>query len=499
VKKIAILDWTLLKALKEAKKFERTPFKNLLVPKIAIKMEVEVPDEQWELVNKDPLLLGVLHKLFKDEVVKYCRDRLFSVLDRIDRGWEQYSKLSTFNLRMQQLRQAIRLGMENICDECEKKIPEKIAELTAQQQKYSHYRFKVAKQAVLNTAALGTAVASTAGVAFATAGASLPLAVVGLYRSVMTMVKFIIDCAKEAEGCQHNVIYGLAFVAKSYGLTDQKGGTEKERFETLAQADTAGYKKGGSRAPIKASNTAKELASNFFLNSILKYPAKKTLTSVKDIQGEVDLWENKLANLSFQAHDLSVQLAELLEKMDQLDVKLKENEALRSDDPGFYAMVKSAARELDRQDDNYNKALKKAEKEVKKLLDNGFYIPSMAKWITIDELHTRAESGGEKIETLKPILKTLETEGLAKGTLIASQALDIVVNISLTVTSYTVGGMSSSVAPTDWQNLLKSNPFDGLGVPQDTIGTVNTLYDFAVSTCKAPEVDGEVMKILLES
>jgi hypothetical protein len=208
---------------------------------------------------------------------------------------------------------------------------------------------------------------------------------------------------------------------------------------------------------------------------------------------------NKLANLSFQAHDLSVQLAELLEKMDQLDVKLKENEALRSDDPGFYAMVKSAARELDRQDDNYNKALKKAEKEVKKLLDNGFYIPSMAKWITIDELHTRAESGGEKIETLKPILKTLETEGLAKGTLIASQALDIVVNISLTVTSYTVGGMSSSVATTDWQNLLKSNPFDGLGVPQDTIGTVNTLYDFAVSTCKAPEVDGEVMKILLES
>jgi len=36
-------------------------------------------------------------------------------------------------------------------------------------------------------------------------------------------------------------------------------------------------------------------------------------------------------------------------------------------------------------------------------------------------------------------------------------------------------------------------------VPQDTVGTVNTLYDFAVSTCKAPEVDGEVMKILLES
>jgi tetratricopeptide (TPR) repeat protein len=499
MKKITILEWTVRKALKEAKGYSKPPFKYLVVPSIPIKMEVEVPDEQWELVNRDPLLLGVLHGLFKAEVVKYCRDRLFSVLDRIDRGWDQYSKLSTFDLRMKQLRQAIRQGMENICDECDKEIPKKIAELAAQQQKYSHYRFKVAKQAVLNTAAVGTAVACTAGAAFATAGASLPLAVVGLYRAVMGMVKFIIDCAKEAEGCQHNVIHGLAFVAKSYGLTDDKKGTEKERFQTLAQADTAGYKKGGSRAPSKASNTAKELASNFFLNSILKYPAKKTLTSVKDIQGEVDLWENKLANLGFQAHDLSGQLAVLLEKMDQLDVKLKENEALRSDDPGFYAMVKSAARELDRQDENYNKAIKKAEKEVKKLLSKGFYIPSMAQWITIDQLHKRAEEGGKKIETLKPILKTLETQGLAKGTLIASQALDLVVSISLAGATYGFGAASTATAPTDWQAYLFSSAFDAVTGPQDTVATVNSLYDFAVSTCKAPEVNGEVMKILLES
>jgi len=499
VKKITILEWTVRKALKEAKGYDDSPFKYLVVPRIPIKMEVEVPDEQWELVRGDPLLQAVLHDLFKDEVVKFCGNKLYPVLDRIDRGWEQYSKLSQFNLRMQELRQKIKQGLENVCDECDKEIPKKIAELAAQQAKYKHYRFKVAKQAVLNTAALGTAVASTAGVAFATAGASLPLAVVGLYRSVMTMVKFIIDCAKEAEACQKNVIYGLAYVAKSYGLTDHKGSGEEGRFVNLAQADTAAFKKGGAKAPSQGANTAKELASNFFLNSILKVPAKKTLTSVKDIQGEVDLWENKLANLSFQAHDLSGQLAELLEKMDQLDVKLKENETLRSDDPGFYAMVKPAARELDRQDEKYNKALKKAGKDVNKLLTKGFYIPSMAKWITIDELHTRAESGGKRIETLKPILKTLETQGLAKGTLIASQALDLVVNISLTVTSYTVSGLSDSVAPTDWQNLLKSNPFDGLGVPQDTIGTVNSLYDFAVSTGKAPEVNGEVMKILLES
>lgn len=499
MKKITILDWSVRKALKEARGYDTLPFKNLAVPKIAIKMQVEVPDEQWELVNKDPLLQAVLHDLFKEEVLKFCGNRLFPVLDRIDRGWEQYSKLSQFNIRLQELREKIKQGLEEICDECDKKIPEKIKELAAQEAKYKHYRFKVAKQAVLNTAAVGTAVASTAGVAFATAGASLPLAVVGLYRAIMSMVKFIIDCAKEAEACQRNVVYGLAFVAKSYGLTDHKGSGETERFVNLAQADTAGYKKGGARAPSKGSNTAKELASNFFLNSILKVPAKKTLTSIKDIQGEVDLWENKLANLSFQAHDLSGQLAELIEKIDQLDAKLKENEARRSDDPAFYAMVKPAARELDREDEKHEKSLEKAEKDVKKLLDKGFYIPSMAKWITIPELHTRAESGGKRIETLKPLLKTLETEGLMKHTLIVSQALDVLVSISLTAANYGVGVTSTSTAPTDWQAFLKSNTFDAVTAPQDTISTVNSLYDFAVSTCKAPAVDGEVMKVLLEN
>ena len=122
MKKITVLDWTLLKPLKEARGFERTPFKNLLVPKIAIKMEVDVPDEERELVNKDPLLQGVLHDLFKAGVVKFFGIRLFPVLDRIDRGWDQYTKLSQFNLRMQESRNAIKQGLENICDECEKEI-----------------------------------------------------------------------------------------------------------------------------------------------------------------------------------------------------------------------------------------------------------------------------------------------------------------------------------------------------------------------------------------
>jgi hypothetical protein len=177
----------------------------------------------------------------------------------------------------------------------------------------------------------------------------------------MSGIKLIRDCAIEAETCQKNVIYGLAHVAKSYGLMEHTGDGESGRLQNLSQADIAGYTPGSAK---KAGNTAKELSSNFFINSVLKWPVKKTLTSVKDIKGETKLWENKLANLTFQSRDLSVQLNALLESMDQLNTKLAENGARRTADPAFYAMVKEAARELDREDKAYSQMVENVEKDV---------------------------------------------------------------------------------------------------------------------------------------
>ncbi len=268
-------------------------------------------------------------------------------------------------------------------------------------------------------------------------------------------------------------------------------------FQNLSQADIAGYTPGSAK---KAGNTAKELSSNFFINSVLKWPVKKTLTSVKDIKGETELWENKLANLTFQSRDLSVQLHALLESMDQRNTKLAENGARRTADPAFYAMVKEAARELDREDKAYSQMVENVEKDVKKLLEKGFYIPSMAKWLTIDQLHVRAEAGLKKLENLKPILRALEDKGLGKGTLIASDALDIALGVALAIAGDTYAPVTAgSDQFNDSLSFLGSNWFDCFTVPQDVYATTNSLYSFAVDTCGAPPVYGEAGKILLEA
>jgi hypothetical protein len=495
MKKILMLDWTVRKAIKEAN-FDKNPLHGkAVIPHIPIKMEVEVPEEEYDEVRKDPRLHAILHELFQEEVVSYCRRSVVPLLNMLNGEWDRISSLSQFNLRWKQMFNTIEASLPHICETAETKMLKKIAEDASLRQKYKHYRWKVAKQTVVTTLAVGTAAAATAG-SVATGGATLGLAVVGLYRSVMSGIKLIRDCAIEAEKCQKNVIYGLAYVSKSYGLMDHKGDGESGRLQSLSQADMAGYAPSSAK---KAGNTAKELSFNFFINSVLKWPIKKTLSSVKDIKVEAELWEKKLANLTFQSRDLSVQLNELLEKTDELTKKLAENEGRRQADPGFYAMVKEAARELDREDKSYNKTVEKVEKDVKKLLEKGFYIPSMATWLTIDELHRRAEAGLKKFENLKPVLKALEDKGLAQGTLIASDALDVVLSVALAVAGDTYGPATVGTDQfNDALSFLGSNWFDCLAVPQDVFGTTNSLYSFAVDSCGAQAVQGEAAKVLLE-
>jgi hypothetical protein len=500
MKKIVMLEWTMRRAIKEAN-LDRNPLHGkALLPHIPIKMAVEVPDEEYEEVRRDPRLQAILHEIFQEEVVNYCRRRVVPFLNELNANWDRISTLSQFDVSWKEMTRKLEHSLTDIRNEAEAKMQKKLTEDAQLRQKYKHYRWKVAKQTALTTLAVGTAVAGTAG-SVAAGGATLGLAVVGLYRSVMSAVKLIRDSAIEAETCQKNVIYGLAHVAKSYGLMEHKGDGESERFQNLSQADMVGYSPSSAK---KAGNTAKEIASNFVINSVLKWSGlvKKTLKSVKDIKVETDLWENKLANLTFQSRDLSIKLNELLEKMDDLTHKLAENDALRMSDPGFYAMVKQAARELEREDKAYDRTLEKAEKDVKKLLEKGFYIPSMAKWITIDELHRRAETGLKRVEGLKPILDALETKGLGKGTMIASDALDIALGVALALAGDTYAPVTAGADGekfNDALSFLGSNWFDCFSVPQDVVSTTNSLYSFAVDTCGATAVRSEAAKVLLEA
>lgn len=503
MKKIVMLEWTARRAIMEANRDKNPLEGKTRLHHIPIKMEVEIPDDDYEEVRRDPRLHMILQELFKEEVVKQFYRRVIPQLEKLNNDWDSISSLRKTDRRLKEIRSFIIGILPEICASAEKEMLKKIGEDVSLRQKYKHYRWKVAKQTALTSLAVGSAVAATAG-AVGTAGATLPLAVVGLYRSVMSGVKLIRDCALEAETCQKHVIYGIAHVAKSYGLMEHKGDGESGRLQNLSQADMTSYSPESAK---KAGNTAKELASNFFLDSVLKWPGiKKPLTSVKAIKGETELWENKLANLAFQSHDLSVKLNELLEKTDDLKSKLAENAKLvvsinlrKKDSVTDPIKLQKEEDQKRKEDKGYNKMVAKVEKEVGKLLDKGFYIPSMAKSITIAELHGRAEAGLKKVENLKPIFAALELKGLAKGTLIASGVLDIAVSVTLAVAGDTYGPVTAGTDQfNDALTFLGSNWMECFAVPQDVYATTNSLYSFAVDLCGAPTVNGEAGKVLLE-
>jgi hypothetical protein len=459
---VVLSNWLLKNVIMEVSG-GKDPFKYFPIPKVPINVTVQVADEDWQAMTKDPLLWDTMRQTFKGVIKSHVNKTIIPTLHKYDERWKTAHLREFASLRKSVTRE-VNESLEKIYPACERMMKYKMAEIAGQKQQYQRYRWKVAKQAVINTAAVGTAVAGVAGSA-AAGGATLALAIVGLYRSVMGMIKFICDCAIEAETCQRNVIQGIDYVKKSYGL---------------GAGPVSGAKKAG--------NTAKELSSNFFLDSVLRAPRKKQLTTIDNIKKELTLWGDKLANLRSQAHDLSVQLGELLEKQHKMMAELAVDAAVAAELPDT-GKWKSKLDEIEKK---HKKALKETEKDTKQLLEKGFYIPSMAKWITIEELHKRAETGGAKIKGLDSLLDKWEKEGLAKGALIASAAMDVALSISLMVANYTESALTA-----DNTLFLTSDTFFGITAPQDLVGTINTLYDFAIS-CGAEEVDSN-WGVLLES
>jgi hypothetical protein len=177
MKKIVMLDWTVRKAIKVAN-FDKNPLHGkALLPHIPIKMEVEVPDEEYEEVSEDPRLHAVLHQVFREEIVSYCSSEGRPATQHAKRRLDRISTLSQFNQRWKQMFDTIEGSLPHICQVAEIKMQKKIAEDTNLRQKYKHYRWKVAKQSAVTTLAVGTAAAATAG-SVATGGATLGLAVV---------------------------------------------------------------------------------------------------------------------------------------------------------------------------------------------------------------------------------------------------------------------------------------------------------------------------------
>ncbi len=115
MKKIVMLDWTVGKAIKEAN-FDKNPLRGkALLPHIPIKMEVEVPDEEYEEVSEDPRLHAVLHEVFQEEVVSYCRRRVVPLLNMLNGDWDRISTLSQFNQRWKQMFDTIEGSLPHIC------------------------------------------------------------------------------------------------------------------------------------------------------------------------------------------------------------------------------------------------------------------------------------------------------------------------------------------------------------------------------------------------
>lgn len=427
--------WDLLGAVKDASGGE-DPFDYINVPRVSLGVTLTLPEEEFKRV--DPLAEDQMREICKSMFVEYCRTRLIPLLNLFDILYDEIEKLDEFHHTIiMQMRDVVEREVEEVKKECQKEMRKYLTEITHQRHKYGEYRGQVTKRAIQTTVALGTAVAATAG-GVASGGATLALGLVSLYQAVMATAKLIRDCAVEAEECQRNVIKALHKLSTSYGVK-QDGG-----------------KVSGAQ---KAGNTSKELAANFFLNTILKLPAiKNNLASVAQVKSEVELWENKLSNLRYQAHDLTETLTKYIGNQEML-VK----------DLGY-----CEKHGLDSEKKKHAKTLEKAEKNVKKILEEGMYIPSMGKSITITDLHLRAQSGTREVPKLKAVLDQLESH-LSPGTLLASQALDVAVGVAMIIANYSYGATHLD------DTFFGSAQFFGVTAPQDGYATVNSLYDLAIS------------------
>ena len=352
MRKIVIFQWNLASAI------DYKPRRIRKIPPLPVHMELLANDQNADLlvqIGKDPLLHQRLVDICK-EVFSESAKRLEAFL----KNWDESPRG----------RVAPGPGVPAGADETEglKRLDEKYKseEKTSQQvvkqeweallkslgeerEQYKRYKKEVTIKVTMGTFGFLAAVA-VVGVTAAMTGGVSALAIVGLWRSIAKGLKTILDLHEEAEGIQRRL--------------ERRLKTLWERFDQKKKSRAWGITKDAGWAMV-----------NDFL------PLQRA--NIDTAKYDAGLLKNKLCHIRDQAHELSENLNELLDKTEDLDKQYW--------DRTFVGPNAQAAKT-------------RAERAYQKMTEQ------VILWLEeIPKLHLRAENGIPRAEALRKELAQLQT------------------------------------------------------------------------------------------
>lgn len=246
----------------------------------------------------------------------------------------------------------------------------------ARKKQYKDYKIQAGCDVAIGTlqlAAGGVAIAGAVG----TAGAALPLAIVGTVRGVAALAQTCHDLARGAEDVQDKLLNDLNSLRKSY----------------LTVSDEA-----------KKSMAVKEVTTSVLAGLLGAHPP--FLASIPKCDKNFNLWSNKIAGLAVKGRDLSRDTMKLLGQVDDLEKQLKT------------ANSKTASKTLDK--------VRKLRTNVSNTFDKAADVNARVK---------RADATLPKVETLLKLLKNKNSD-FAK---IFDRVFPAVVNLALAGSGAGVG------------------------------------------------------------
>ncbi|MCB1767391.1 MAG: hypothetical protein KDJ22_15260 [Candidatus Competibacteraceae bacterium] len=413
---IMLLDWNLASALRY-----QSPY--LPKPALPVHVTLTVPNEIVQIISNDPLL--------HQQMVDACRLRLLEAVTKIDKVREETDKLikkdmdAFFEENKHKVR-ILRMLKQNVplpdFAETYQEFLTKFnkfeidhalynAQIAAQHQwetlaeqhkEYKKYKKDVVVKVALGATGLGLAGAGLA-LAIPTGGASLALAVVVAWRSLVDGLKVLAALIKEAETV---------------------GKETRKLLESL---------KNRYDNKIKGNVAVQEVAASV-INSLLQ----TEVGNISKAKSKNELWKQKLAGIRTRAHSLSIQLNELLVKQDALTDLLLAMELQIEEFAIYYG----------RNHKNVRKKLEKLRKAVSQKNTLILKVKQILDSNKIPTFHLRAEDGLKAQQLAAQALAELENKSPG-WTQKFDSYFALLVNVGLAAAGDTVGFVGAKTV-VDW-------------------------------------------------
>jgi len=335
---VLLFDWRLPRAIEntDVPNFKWFKPRWIPIPDLPLQVSLSLSLETYDQLDSDPLLLQAV----TDDCQAAFAASLPTIVPRLQAldaqcGAAKGDFVKYAEGRKQALQQ-IGMDIEQARANAERSIQDRLTALQTEQRDYRAYRAGVVVKIASGSAGLVGAGLGLAG-AVVTGGASLAVSIIGTYRAIVEGGRALWECIQEADRVQMRVMSDLHSLQQTYARDSRLG-------------------------------VAREMAAST-VNAVFKLPVD--LTNVPTLEKDNALWRGKLTHLRFLAHELSTQLAKMLDESKKLQAQL-------SADPDSR---------------NAQAALSGFQSDINKLLTIGFYIPSMGRRVQIQKSHQDAERG----------------------------------------------------------------------------------------------------------